>query len=346
MRVKHRCLEGALACVGAVIGAGFASGREVVSFFSRYGVHGWWLIGLSAVATTALCLLVMRRASQEGAGQWCALYGGCGAAARWGARACGVALMAVTGGAMVSAAGHLTALLWPSEWAYPLGAVGTLLLAWAVGQGSLRPLSFVSWALTAAFIAAVLTALSADGAQAPAVLPRAPGPGELGWAAVRAVCYAAMNATLAIGVLCRCAQEHGRTQCRTAVLFGLLLVMLLFLSHYLYLKHPEWMDEALPMVLVMRRFGRPGFVVSAALLYLAVFTTLCAVQCALTSAAATRLRPPAASVAAMGVTLAVSLLGFRGIVDGLYAPAGLACLVLVFGPLRRKSPLTTAQGIR
>ena len=77
MRVKHRCLEGALACVGAVIGAGFASGREVVSFFSRYGVHGWWLIGLSAVARKArgngaLCTEVaaLRRAGGRVRAAW------------------------------------------------------------------------------------------------------------------------------------------------------------------------------------------------------------------------------------------------------------------------------------
>lgn len=44
------------------------------------------------------------------------------------------------GGAMISASGWLAMLLWASEWAYPIGAVGTLLTAWMVGRRGLRAL--------------------------------------------------------------------------------------------------------------------------------------------------------------------------------------------------------------
>ena len=39
--------RGAIACVGAVVGAGFASGREIVSFF---GVHGSAAFAAAAAA--------------------------------------------------------------------------------------------------------------------------------------------------------------------------------------------------------------------------------------------------------------------------------------------------------
>lgn len=50
-------IESALTVVGAVVGAGFASGREVYHFFSRYGANG--LLGV-VVAIAFLCLLCAR----------------------------------------------------------------------------------------------------------------------------------------------------------------------------------------------------------------------------------------------------------------------------------------------
>lgn len=50
-------IESALTVVGAVVGAGFASGREVYYFFSRYGANG--LLGVF-VAMIILCLLCTR----------------------------------------------------------------------------------------------------------------------------------------------------------------------------------------------------------------------------------------------------------------------------------------------
>ncbi|MDP3488251.1 MAG: hypothetical protein Q8S19_10050 [Bacillota bacterium] len=50
-------IESALTIVGAVVGAGFASGREVYHFFSRYGANG--LLGV-IVAMVILCLLCTR----------------------------------------------------------------------------------------------------------------------------------------------------------------------------------------------------------------------------------------------------------------------------------------------
>ncbi|MEG2208957.1 MAG: hypothetical protein RR065_12685, partial [Clostridia bacterium] len=142
--MKNRCICSALACVGAVIGAGFASGREVISFFTRYDVHSWWLILLSAITTTGLCALCMRNANGGCATCWCDLYRGSHKLVRLGAQLCATLLMAVVGGAMISASGHMVAMLWPSAWAYPIGAVGTMLLAWRVGFGGTKPLTLAS----------------------------------------------------------------------------------------------------------------------------------------------------------------------------------------------------------
>lgn len=334
--MKDRCAGGAMACVGAVIGAGFASGREVVTFFSRYGAHSWWLILLSALVMMLLCAISMREASRLCAKSWCSIYSKSPKPVQFGTQVCVALLMAVTGGAMVSAAGHMIALLWPSEWAYPVGAVGTLLLAWFIGFGGTRPLSVISGVLATLFLIAVVMVLACEPGGEAAVVPlnAPPAFGTLLWAAVRASAYAAMNLTIAIGVICKCAKRSKRGVCRLSALFGFTLIALLFLSNYLYLKHPELENEAFPVVRLLSGFGRPGFVASVLLLNLAIFTTLIAIVCTLRNAVDAHVKTPTLSaIATLGLPLAVSVVGFAEIVESLYAPAGLGCFVLVFVPL-------------
>lgn len=339
--MKRSCVSGAVACVGAVIGAGFASGREIVAFFTRYGMHAWWLILLSVGTMMALSALCMQRAAQLHAACWCDLYVRNAAWVRQAAQLCATLMMAITGGAMVSASGHMIALLWANSWAYPVGAVGTLALAWLTGHGSLKPLSWISGVLAALFLAAMLAVLAADPPRQVVRVAASPDTGALLWAAVRAVAYAAMNLTLAIGVVCGCAGRSRRGICRLAATFGLLLLPLLLVSNYLYAKHPELLGEAFPIVRLMRLFARNGFVVSVLMMYLAIFTTLVAVVYAVRGAVERRAKRPLMQLLlTVGPPLLVSCVGFEGIVDTLYAPAGMVCLAAIFGPLalRKRHP--------
>ena len=230
-------------------------------------------------------------------------------------------------------------LMWPSEWAYPIGAVGTLLMAWRVGRRSLGALGWISGLLTALLVSALLAARLGLGESSAALLAWEPEP--LFRAAMRAVAYAAMNLALAIGVVCRCAQGTARRTVLLCAGLGAAVAALLLLSDGVYRRHPELLTEAFPIVRLLAQFGRTGFLVSAGLLFLAVFTSLAAVLCALDGAAQGHGSCLRAALT-LGPPLAVSLVGFEGIVDGLYAPAGLACLALVFAPLlwaRRKLPL-------
>ena len=331
--MKSNRTSGIVACTGAVIGAGFASGREVVAFFSRYHGHAPWLIALSAATAAGLCGLCVRRASRLETSNWCELYAEAPVWMRWGAFGCAALLLAVTGGAMISAAGHMIALLWENEWAYPIGAVGTLYLAWKLSFGSMKPLAWLSGALTMVFVTVTALLLLSSDPQA-VDMALQPAAGTVVWAAARAVAYAAMNLTQAEGEVCRCRQETARGGWQVAGGLGAVLCALLMLSALLYAKHPELQSEAFPIVKLMSRFGRAGFTVSATMLYLAVLTSLVAVLCALRGIAELRVRPAALrAAAALGTPLVISCVGFEGIVDGLYAPAGFACLVLVFGPL-------------
>ena len=317
-----------MACVGAVVGAGFASGQEIVSFFSRYGWHSWWLIVLCAAVMAALCGLCMYQASRTGAcGCWCRMLPG------WLPQGCVLLLMIVTGGAMTAAAGQMIALAWANDWAYSTGVVGSLLLAWKLSFGSQRGLAWLGMLLTASLAVAAGFCLVVLPPFSGAVLTANVRPLGLLGAGLRAVGYAAMNLTLVLGVVCRCAgkrKNHGRA----AALFGVVMAALKGMSNALLLRHPHLLNQPLPMVRLLAAFGKQGFWASVAVMYVSILTTLSAVIYALRIAVQKHVRLPALrAILVLGLPLGMSRIGFGGIVDMLYAPAGWVCLAGVFAPL-------------
>ena len=331
MPVKDKWFSSAMACVGAVVGAGFASGREIVSFFTCYGNRAWWLILFASTVMAVLCALCMRvTACGKSRGQWHRMVNEAHPLLRTLSHLCTLALMMVTGGAMIAAGGHMLALLWPMHHARPIGAACTMVLAWVLGRRSLRPMSWLSGMLIILFLLMMGAAF--------AFLPRPQGnvmvsdsvQTETGF--LRAAAYAAMNLTLALGVICQCGVSG--TIMRVSSCFGVMIALLLLSGHLLYSLHPECAGAEFPVVRLMAGFGRAGYVASAFMMYLSVLTTLTAVLYAIRGSVEHYVRSPWAGTAiALGIPSAVSALGFGQIVDTLYTPAGLLCILLVFLPL-------------
>lgn len=318
-----KSISAVFACVGAVIGAGFASGREIMVFFTRYGRHSWWLVLLAGGMMGWLCHLCMRCAKTDSDWPGLFAYG-----RRW-AVLVSCLLMIVTAGAMISAAGHMIALLWVNEWAYAIGAAGTMLMAWLCSFRSLRMMGWISALLSILLVCILAYAIGRTNAEYAVLLTEPTGTALLR-AVLFAAAYAAMNMMLAIGVVCRSAGQ-GRW---VPAAVGLVIAGLLGLSNALYSRHPELLDAAFPIVALLNGYGRNGFLLSVILLYLSIFTTQTAVMLALRSAVERYVSSPLIScVVTLGLPLMVSCAGFSGIVDGLYAPAGLICLLTVFAPL-------------
>jgi len=319
-----------LACTGAVIGAGFASGKEIVVFFSRYGKHAGWLIVLAAVVMAELCWVCMRTAVSSGSSCWCEKTYGSKLAP-----ICFLLLMFVNAGAMTSASGHMAALIWQHQWAYPIGAVGTLMVSWRIGSGRLKLLTLLSAFLTMALLCAMLAALAAQPQHMLLVGSSEIALGNLTGASVRAVGYAAMNMTLAIGVAWKSALNTKRIA-KVSALFGWLVGILLLIGHYVYRQHPEVYTSEFPMVALLAGYGRKGYLFSVVLLYLAVFTTLTSVLYTIRTAVEARTKRWSVQVLfTLGLPMLLSCLGFSQIIERFYAPAGLVCLLYVFLPMAR-----------
>lgn len=326
-------MQYAMMFLGAVIGAGFASGREIVSFFSSYGELSWALILLSVFAMSYLCWLCVSRSRNVETCRWCSIYEDGIPFVRTGAEYSVLLLQVLMGGSMLSAAGHVAALCLPLHSAYMLGVLATIAMAMLLGGASLRPMTLLSGLLAAACVMAVLVLLIFDKGEKTALLAPVPdGTGAIG-GAFRAIAYAALNLTLAIGAVCRCGGCSCRIQSRSVVLFGFGMAALLLVSNFLYLKHPELRNSTFPMVALLSRFGKAGYILSLLMMYLAILTTLSAGLYALRTGLEQRLPQHAAFALTLLLPIVVSCAGFESIVDRWYAPAGFLCLLLVFMPL-------------
>lgn len=321
----------ALACLGAVVGAGFASGREMTLFFSQYGHWSWALIAVSAAAMTALCTLLLGRSSAACLSGWQALY--C-QKPRWlstAGQGCLMLLLCVTGGAMISAGGELIALTLPIGSAYLVGVIITLGLAAVLSIKSLKPLAWVSLLLIGMLVICYLLICSDDVSHDFTVITLPTS--TLAKAFLFALAYAGLNMAIAIGVVCECGDLTKRGLCRMPVLFGLMMLMLMFLCNAMYLRHPQVMDQSMPMIALLRNLGKLGYYLGAALMYLAVVSTLIAILRSLRAQFSSWLKPPIAWTLSLLTPLCLSIVGFSNIISSLYPWLGLLCLIVMLLPL-------------
>ena len=62
--MDRRTRDAVFQLTGSIVGAGFASGREIMRFFSRYGVFSWIGIGLAVITIGAFALALLRKAKE------------------------------------------------------------------------------------------------------------------------------------------------------------------------------------------------------------------------------------------------------------------------------------------
>lgn len=322
----------AVCIVGAMVGAGFASGREIVSFFTRYGSFSWVLIGIAAAGIVFLMLRVMRssRAGMEG------LF----PAGGWAGRTLLTVLLFSTAGGMAAAAGEITALTLPLQRARLLGMAATTAMCYGLSRRPLRALSILGWLLMPILLIGIALCLRS------AEQPSSSGGTWPGWAAClsgigMALGYAGMNVTLAAQVLCEAGSRCSAGRCcRVAAWTGGIIGSLLLLCNAAFLPHmPALENAALPSVQLLRRYGKAGFYLSALMLYLAIVTTQIAVLRALDALLGrTRLRLRG-EIICLG-TLGMGLCGFEKLVAVAYPFLGMLCWAGICWPVKNEKGKT------
>ncbi len=335
--MDYRIRDAVLQCTGAIVGAGFASGREIMRFFSRYGSFSWIGIFLAVAVMGSFAYAIMKKAREADA---VSLSGLCraylGPAGVVGTIAFTV-LLGTTGGSMSAAAGELGALALPVHGAYWIVFLGSLLLGLILSRRSLAPLAFVGMLLVPAIIIVFfLCLIPPEGAAATPqmILPV--------WRKVVeviffGVSYGTLNITLSAGVLCEIGRGmNNRRASRTALYLSMCLLVLLSLGNVALVRQPQLSDAALPIVMLLNKFGKLGFWVAIIGLYLAIFTTLLAAARSLFNMLGYCKPGWLNFVVAGGLFFLIGAVGFAKLVGVLYPALGFLCLFLLLWTLTGK----------
>ena len=301
--------ETILCAAAAMVGAGFASGREIMQFFSRFGALSWALVIFAAIATAWMIRRILYRGCEN----------------TWAGRILLSLFYVAVGGGMTAAAGELWALTVPVHYARTLGSVTTLVMCLRLAGGSLRGMAWLGRILLPFLLAVLILCLRVPGAS---MNQTDVTPWKGIGAMISAAGYCGLNGMTAAGVLC--SSQFRKEQNGISLALGLLTALLLGLGNAALLPHAGTLSDApLPTVSLLRAYGKTGYYVSAAVMYLAASTTLIAVLRGLMTFAAPYI--PCYQKPLVGFcVLAASLLGFEDIVGTVYPALGWAYLFLLF----------------
>lgn len=286
--------------VGAVVGAGLASGREIASFFSQYGV---WSYGGILIAVWMLVFLGDTRLPPKWKNHWLGRL--------W--KTLMSMLLIATGGAMLSGSGEIAALIIPMRHAYWLGICTTLALAWLLAHRTTTGLARVSRVLLVLMIVMIGLGLFLPSEHA-AVLQ----PAEKGRVLLRGLTYGGFNAALQAPILSKSLQTDQNKQIKAVRWAGRIILCLLMLGNTVLQRHSELLGEALPFVKMLTAYGKAGYYLGAICTYFAILSTLTAC-----------LRGLNDGWLALVSVLVMSLLGFSGVVEWAYPLLGGGCFLML-----------------
>ena len=274
----------ALALLGGVIGAGFASGREILHFFAGHGKAAPAAIAAACAILAALFWrlpALMRRHDAFTLTDLCRKRLG----TRFGGLCAALFLLlcALTGAAMLTACAELGALMLPVHGAYPLSLFGTLILCAAFSALGLFGIALPGALLCMALPALLMRLLALPAGEACFLSAMAPD------LPVRAltdgVAYGALTAAQLAGLLSRLCNQDARTHRRSVLLFMLLFGGMLSLGTQVCRRHlPAIVHQPLPFVYLSRSLGAAGYMPVALCMYIAALSTLCAMLHALMQA--------------------------------------------------------------
>ena len=328
--MDRRVRDAVFQCTGAIVGAGFASGREIMRFFSRYGSFSWIGIGLAAVVMGVFAYALMKKAREANVislSQLCRAY--LGPAGIVGSIAFTI-LLGATGGSMSAAAGELGALALPVHGAYWILLLVSLMTGILLSSRSLSPLAFVGRLLVPSLILIFLLCLIPPEGKAIAGQFLMPVWRKVAEVVLFGLSYGAMNITLAAGVLCEIGRGTPEKKAlHISVFLALCIAGLLSLGNFVLLRQPQLIDAALPMVMLLNSFGKVGFWLAIIGLYLAVYTTLMAVARGMINI----IGPCKPGWLCFALTaaffFAFAIVGFDRLVGVIYPVLGIMCLLLL-----------------
>ena len=263
--------------VGTVVGAGFATGREIVEFFSRYGFFGFISILMSGFLFIILGSKLMRTAAQIGAKSYQEfnnyLFG------RWAGSVINLLMLFMLLGVcavMLSGAGAV----FEEQLEIPknMGILLTIILSYIVMLLGTRGLFAVN-----AFVVPLMVSFSLFLMVLSLKLPNFVQqflyipPSVVGWkTAISPFSYAALNLGLAQAVLVPIATEvkNDWTIKWGGILGGLALTFILIGSHATLIMLPNVELYQIPMAIIMKNYAPFLYGIFVLIIYGEIFTSV------------------------------------------------------------------------
>lgn len=316
----------ALALLSGLVGAGFASGREIVRFFLSSGPAYPAAVILSvfflAVFFLRLCA-AMDASGVCGVKALCCVRFG----RRFGSLCAGLffLLFCITAGAMLAACAEICALTLPFAHAYGAGMVCSLLLALLLSLRRGNSLAVCGAALLLVLPVLFFRLLRLDAGEAcfyPAMTPELPVR-----AAADGMAYAALNAALLLGTTPLLLPLDRKRRTRAVFLLCGLFLFLLVPACAVCLRHLQSIRHApMPFLSLSRRLSG-GYGFFALCLYTCALSTLSAMLGSVASSLP--FSPGASALAACALCLFFSRMGFSALVQSAYPALGAVCAGLM-----------------
>ncbi|MGZ0085019.1 YkvI family membrane protein [Caldibacillus thermoamylovorans] len=261
--------------VGTVIGAGFATGREIIEFFTRYGTAGTVGVAVSGALFTwgGARLMVMARrlgaASYDELNRY--LFGKRLSPLVTFVMTCMVAGVTAV---MIAGAGAVfeEQLGWPRQAGIAL-TLGAALAVMLLDRKGLFGVNVFVVPMMVLFSVTILLKMATAGHLC---RPGATAADYSLKAMMAPFSYAAFNLAMAQAVLVPVAREaaNERVVKRGAVLGGLLLTGLLLLNHTVLLSFPHHAGDEIPMAQVVRTFFAVLYWFYVVVIYGEIFTSV------------------------------------------------------------------------
>lgn len=326
--------------VGTVVGAGFATGREIVEFFTKYGVFGLAGILLAGIlfmfVGTKMLILSKRLQATSYQDVMIYLFG-----ARFGRFVNIFMLIVLLGLTSIMLSGAGAIFKEQLGLTVRLGVVITILLTIAVMSFGVKGLFSVNLIVVPMLILFSLFL----GVQAFSVESFSNIPGQSSasfkWI-ISSVSYAAFNLTMSAAVLVPLAKEINDEKMlkRGGMLGGIFLTAILVSSHIALSTLPNVENFDIPMAEVMKSTMYAIYFIYIAIIYGEVFTSVIGNLYGLERQISSFLKIPSIVIICGILCIAafISKIGYSSLISSLYPIFGYVCLGMLVLLIVKKVP--------
>ncbi|MFY4776781.1 hypothetical protein [Metabacillus sp. RGM 3146] len=337
-----KVLQVAFVYVGTVVGAGFATGREIVEFFTKFGPAGTFGIVIAGILFAVLGTKMMVISSRIGAVSFkdfnLFLFG------KWAGSFVNVIMLVLLLGVtsvMLSGGGAIfeERLHLPSQ----IGLIVTAGLTMIVMMRGVKGLVGVNMLVVPMLLllSLVVTVSSFWGNQLSFILDKQ-NIISINWI-FSSICYAAYNLALSQAVLVPLAAEVRDEKILKygGILGGIILTFIMLGSHFALLMLPDVLAYDIPMAEVMKTVFSAAYYIYVLVIFGEVFTSVIGNLYGMEKLVLHYMKLPGMVIVCgiLAAAYAISLFGYGRLISSIYPFLGLITLIFLIFLIFKKTPI-------